>query len=245
MVSSFQAGAGGISLAVVKFLGDHMASNHIKGSFAMGGTTGFVTRMLEEGTIQTILDAQSFDLDAVDSLRKNPNHVEISHHYYANPHTKGCVANRLDAAFLGATEVDVNFNVNVNTHSNGMLLHGTGGHSDAAMANLSFITVPLVRGRKRNIAVVRDRVTTITTPGETIDVIVTDEGIAINPQRKELIKRLEKTQLPLRGIEELQEMAYDMAGAPPELELTDEVIALIEYRDGTIIDTVRRVQGFE
>jgi len=242
---SFQAGAGGISLSVVKFLGELMSEKGIKGSFAMGGITGFVTRMLEEGTIKTIFDAQSFDLDAVNSLKKNPNHVEISHHYYANPHTKGCVANRLDTSFLGATEVDIDFNVNVNTHSNGLLLHGTGGHSDAAMANLSFITVPLVRGKKRNIAVVRDKVTTVTTPGETIDVVVTDEGIAVNPRRKDIIKKLEKADLPLKPIEELKEIAYSVAGEPPELDLTEEIVALIEYRDGTVIDVVRKVKEVE
>ena len=242
---SFQAGAGGISLAVVKFLGDIMAKKKIKGSFAMGGITGYVTRMLEEGTIQTILDAQSFDLAAVEGLQKHHNDVEISHYFYANPHNKGCVANKLDASFLGATEVDVDFNVNVNTHSNGMLLHGTGGHSDAALAKLCFITVPLVRGRKQNIPVVRDRVTTVTTPGDTVDVIVTDHGIAVNPKHTELIKRLEAAGLPLKDIHELQKLSYEIAGEPPQLELTDEIVALIEYRDGSIIDTVRKVKGYE
>ena len=38
----------------------------------------------------------------------------------------------LDCVILGATEVDVDFNVNVNTESSGYLLHNTGGHCDAA-----------------------------------------------------------------------------------------------------------------
>ncbi len=242
---SFQAGAGGISLAVVKFLGDHLREKGIKGSFAMGGVTGYLTRMLEEGTIRAILDTQTFDLAGVESLRRNPGHQEISTAFYANPHNKGCVVNREDVSFLGATEVDLDFNVNVNTHSTGMLLHGTGGHSDAAMASLCFITVPLVRGKKNNIPVIRDQVTTVTTPGESIDLVVTDAGIAVNPRQEKLRKHLEGAGLPLKTMKELQKMAYDIAGAPLELELSDEIVALIEYRDGTIIDTVRRVKDFQ
>ncbi len=78
---------------------------------------------------------------------------------------------------LGATEVDVNFNVNVNTESNGYLLHNTGGHSDtAAGAKLAIVVAPSIRGR---LPIVRDEVTTITTPGETVDVVVTERGIAV------------------------------------------------------------------
>ena len=238
---SFQAGAGGMSLAVVKFLGDYMKEKKIKGGFAMGGTTGFVTRMLENGTLRAILDAQAFDMAAVESIRKNPAHIEISHLYYANPHTKGCVVNRLDAAFLGATEVDEDFNVNVNTHSDGMLLHGTGGHSDAACAGISFITVPLVR---KKWPVIRERVTTVTTPGETVDVVVTEYGIAVNPRREELEESLKKAGLPVVDIQELRKKAYKITGIPPEPEFEDRIIGLIEYRDGSIIDIVRKVKGY-
>jgi len=238
---SFQAGAGGMSLAVVKFLGDYMKEKGIKGGFAMGGTTGFVTRMLEEGTLRAILDAQAFDVAAVESIRKNRNHIEISHLLYADPHTKGCVVNRLDAAFLGATEVDEDFNVNVNTHSDGMLLHGTGGHSDAACARLSFITVPLVR---KKFPVVRERVTSVTTPGETVDVIVTEYGIAVNPRREEIAESLKRAGLPVVDIHDLRKKAYEITGRPTDPEFEDRVIGLIEYRDGSIIDVVRKVKGY-
>ncbi len=129
---SFQAGAGGTSLAAVKYLGDLMADRGVHGSFAMGGVTRYVVRMLEEGTIGAILDGQAFDLPSVVSLRENAGHAEINPYRFANPHTGSCVVQMLDTCFLGATEVDVDFNVNVNTHSDGRLLHGTGGHSDAA-----------------------------------------------------------------------------------------------------------------
>ena len=38
----------------------------------------------------------------------------------------------LDVVILGATEVDTDFNANVNTEADGALLHGTGGHQDTA-----------------------------------------------------------------------------------------------------------------
>jgi citrate lyase subunit alpha/citrate CoA-transferase len=158
-----------------------------------------------------------------------------------NPHTKSCVVSHQDVCFLGATEVDVNFNVNVNTHSNGILLHGTGGHSDAASGSrICFIVAPVYR--KTN-PIVRDAVTTITTPGSDIDVIVTDHGVAINPIRQDLIEKVKDSDLPIKTIEELRDIAYEATGGPQTLELTDDVIALIEYRDGTILDTVWKVKG--
>jgi citrate lyase subunit alpha/citrate CoA-transferase len=237
---SFQAGAGGTSLAAVKYLHERMKDNSVVGSFAVGGVTKLVTDMLHDGTIKSIIDAQAFDIDAVNSLRDDINHVEVSHYHLMNPHTKSCVVSHQDVCFLGATEVDVNFNVNVNTHSNGILLHGTGGHSDAASGSkICFIVAPVYR--KTN-PIVRDSVTTITTPGSDIDVIVTDQGIAINPIRQDLIEKVKGSNLPIKTIEELRDIAYEATGGPQPLELTNDIIALIEYRDGTILDTVWKVK---
>jgi citrate lyase subunit alpha/citrate CoA-transferase len=148
--------------------------------------------------------------------------------------------NWLDVVILGATEVDVDFNVNVNTHSDGKLLHGIGGHQDtAAGAKLTIIICPLFR---KKIPIVRESVTTITTPGETVDAIVTNEGIAINPKNEKLVKKLEKSELPIVPVEELKNRAYEVTGGPPELNTTDRIIALIEYRDGTIIDVVKGLE---
>jgi len=236
---SFQAGAGGISLAVTKFLHDYMKKNGIKGSFVMGGITGYVVDMLEDGTINKILDAQSFDLRAVESIANNADHVEVSHIMFGDPHTGGCVVNRQNACFLGATEVDINFNVNVNTHSDGMLLHGIGGHQDAAAgSDITVVTVPLTR---KNIPIVRKEVTTVSTPGDTVDVIVTDYGIAVNPERDDLIEAV-RGKMDIVEIEELYRKARDMVGAPPQPKLDDEIIAVIEYRDGTVLDVVRKVK---
>ncbi len=241
---SFQAGAGGISLAVVKFLHERMVDRNVVGSFAVGGTTGYVVDMLEEGVIKKIMDAQAFDLRAVESLRENRDHVEISHYHFGSPFNMGAVVNKLDLCFLGATEIDVNFNVNVNTYSNGYIMQPTGGHQDAAAGSrVTFVTCPLAR---KNIPVIRDKVTSITTPGETADIVVTEAGVAINPKREDLIKALErsplKEEIMLLTIEELKDLSYSAAGGEPQMPTTtEEVVALIEYRDGTIIDAVRRV----
>ena len=42
--------------------------------------------------------------------------------------------------------------------------------------------------------IIKDHVTTITTPGEDVDVLVTERGIAINPRRVDLLEKLEGLQ---------------------------------------------------
>lgn len=237
---SFQAGAGGVTLASMKFLHELMKERGIKGSFAIGGTTKYLVDMLRDGTIRVLLTGQSFDLESIESIAKDYGHQEITTDFYANIHNKGCAVNWLDVVVLGATEVDVDFNVNVNTHSDGKLLHGIGGHQDtAAGAKLTIVVAPLYR---KKIPIIRESVTTVTTPGETVDAVVTNEGIAINPQRRDLLKRLEGSELTIVPIEELQKRAYEVTGDPPDIETTDRIIALIEYRDGTIIDVVRQLK---
>lgn len=237
---SFQTGAGGTSLAVADNVRKKMLAAGVKGSFGSGGITSYFVDMLEQGLFDTLFDVQCFDLEAVKSIGRNMKHLEISADMYANPFNSGAVVNQLDTVILGATEVDVDFNVNVNTESNGYLLHNTGGHSDtAAGAKLSIITVPSIRGR---LPIVRDAVTTITTPGETVDVIVTERGIAVNDQHPELKKELIKRKLPVKDIRQLQQEIVAMTGIPKPLEFEDDIVAVIEYRDGTIIDSVRRVK---
>jgi citrate lyase subunit alpha/citrate CoA-transferase len=237
---SFQTGSGGISLAVADQVRTLMRKGNIRGSFGCGGITGNFVEMLEEGLFQTLFDVQCFDLRAVESMGKNRNHLEISADMYANPFNAGAVVNRLDCVILGATEVDTDFNVNVNTESNGYLLHNTGGHSDtAAGARLSIIVAPSIRGR---LPIIRDSVTTVTTPGETVDVIVTERGIIVNDRHDELKKELTRRRAPLKEIRELRDEICRVTGEPRPLEFRDEVVGLVEYRDGTIIDVIRRVE---
>ena len=100
--------------------------------------------MLKEGLIEKLYDVQCFDLDAVNSYRRSKNHIGISATEYAGPFNKDAYINKLDFVILGATEIDVNFNVNVTTDSNGILIGGSGGHSDTARgARTTIITSQL------------------------------------------------------------------------------------------------------
>jgi len=237
---SFQTGSGGISLAVSDKVRSAMRRGNIRGSFGCGGITGYFVGMLEEGLFASLMDVQCFDQEAVRSIGKNRAHQEIGADLYANPFNAGAMVNRLDCVILGATEVDTSFNVNVNTESNGYLLHNTGGHSDtAAGARLSIIVAPSIRGR---LPIVKDRVTTVTTPGETIGVVVTERGIAVNEKHGELKEELIRRKLPVKEIGELQREICKITGTPRPLEFEDDVVAIIEYRDGSIIDAVRRVK---
>ncbi len=240
---NFQGGAGGISLAATKFVGEEMEKAGIIGGFAMGGGTELIVDMLHRGTVRTILDGQAFDLAAIASLREDPNHVLMDPGHYANYDSRGCATYMLDAAFLGATEVDLAFNVNVNTHSDGQLLHGIGGHQDvAAGAKMTLITIPSLRGR---LPVIVDSVTTVTTPGEVVDVVVTERGIAVNPRREDLKERFLTAGLPVRELAEIKAEADRLTQPPRRPIFGDEVVAIIEWRDGTVIDAVRRVVGWE
>ncbi len=237
---SFQTGAGGTSLAVAAYVKELMQKNNIKGSFAAGGITGYIVEMYEEGLFNALFDVQCFDLKAVESYRNNKGHQGMSASMYGNPHNKGAVVNNLDVMILGATEIDVDFNVNVTTSSNGMIMGGSGGHSDtAAGSKLAIVATQLIKGR---LPIVIDSVTTVTTPGETIDVLVTERGIAVNPLRQDLIEKLEKANLPIMSIKELKKIAESMTGVPEKIELDDKVVAVVEYRDGTIIDVVRKIK---
>jgi citrate lyase subunit alpha/citrate CoA-transferase len=235
---SFQAGAGGISLAFIQFLAEYMEREGIVASFARGGSTQYLVDMLRKGLVRYILDGQSFDLAGVESLRDDPRHIETNPFVSYNYHSKGCFASMVKVAVLGATEVDLDFNVNVNTHSDGWLLHGIGGFTDAADAQITIITAPLVRSR---LPIIVDRVTTVTAPGEMIDVVVTERGIAINPRRQDLLDRLKHSKLPIVPIEKLYKMALEITGPPEKPTFADRIVALIEFRDGTVIDVVRQL----
>ncbi len=184
---SFQTGAGGTSLAVAAYVSELMKKYGVQGSFASGGITAYMVKMLDEGLFRTLLDIQRFDLEAIESFRSNKRHQRMTSGMYGNPHTKGTVVNHLDVMILGATEIDTDFNVT--TGSNGLLMGGSGGHSDTAAG--AKLTIVVSRLASKKFPTVVDRVTTRTTPGETIDVLVTEGGIAVNPLRSDLLERLE------------------------------------------------------
>lgn len=236
---SMQTGAGGISLAVASEVKDLMEAKKVKGSFGSGGITGFFVEMLEKGLFESLEDVQCFDIEAIKSSKRNKHHHKISGSKYANPNDD-CVAEKLDCVILGASEIDKNFNINVTTGSDGIILGGSGGHADTATgAKLTIITTKLFNAR---VSAVVDEVRTITTPGEVVDVLVTEYGIAINPQRTDLIEALKETKLEIKTIDELYDIATSLTGLPKKREKSDEIIGFSVYRDGTILDTISKVE---
>ena len=237
---SFQTGTGGASLAVTRFLRDMMRAKKIRASFALGGITGSIVDLYEEGLVRKLLDVQSFDLKAAQSLRDNRFHQQISASYYASPYNEGTAVNQLDVVVLSALEVDCNYNVNVLTGSDGVIRGAIGGHPDTAYgASVSIIVVPLTRGR---IPCIVKEAGTIVTPGKIVDVIVTDHGIAVNPMRKNLRKRIVDSGLPVFEIEELQQKAEKLVGISDPIPYTDKVVGVVTYRDGTVIDLIRQIK---
>ncbi|WP_422528980.1 citrate lyase subunit alpha [Serratia fonticola] len=236
---SLQTGTGGASLAVTRFLEDKMRARGVRAGFALGGITSTMVDLHEKGLIGKLLDVQSFDRAAAMSLARNPNHIEISANQYANFSSKGASVDRLDVVVLSALEIDTGFNVNVLTGSDGVIRGASGGHCDtAAAARLAIIVAPLVRGR---IPTLVEQVTTCVTPGSSIDILVTDHGIAVNPARPELAQRLRDAGLQVVTIEWLRERALVLTGEPKPIAFTDNVVAVVRYRDGSVIDVVHQV----
>ena len=236
---SFQTGAGGASLAAARFLMDVMLKDKIQGSFASGGITGYLVDMLNAGCFTSLMDVQCFDLKAVESIRTNPRHHEISAMQYASPAAASAVVDKLDVVILGATEIDTQFNVNVHTDSSGYIMGGSGGHSDTASgAKLAMIIAPLFRAR---LPIVTDRVSCISTPGQDIDVLVTQRGVAVNPKNQELLLRLKDAGLPVTEMEDLKRTAEKITGTPKKTVAAGRPVANVIWRDGTQIDTIRSI----
>lgn len=238
---SFQTGAGGISLAVAAKLRERMLQGGIKGSFGSGGIHGYFTRMLDEGLLEALWNVQCFDIEAIEHLAKNdPRHLIMSGSLYGNPENKGCIVNNLDIMILGGFEVDTDFNLNVITGSNGIIMSASGGNEDcAAGSRISLVVSNLMKKGSR--CLIKDRVTTITTPGDTVDGIVTDKGIAINPRRGDLIEKLEDSGLPITDIRELLRMGEELGAVQDHPKFGSRIVGVVEYRDGTVIDVVRQV----
>ncbi|MGH7491461.1 MAG: citrate lyase subunit alpha [bacterium] len=237
---SFQAGAGGTSLAFVQFMKERMRAKGVKARFVRGGSTKYLVELLEEGLTDYILDGQAFDLEGVRSLRENARHLNTSPFTSYNYHGKCNFASLVDVVVLGATEVDVDFNANVVTHSDGYLLHGLGGWQDCLFAHCVILAVPSFRDR---VPIIVDRVTTLCGPGEMIDVVVTERGIAINPLREDLRAALSGSSLPLRTLTEIQHEVHNICGGPPAQPKLDRdhPVAVVKWVDGTVLDTIHKV----
>ena len=236
---SMQMGSGGASLAVARFVRQKMIEKKICARFALGGITGQIADMHREGLIRRILDVQSFDLQAAESLRDNRFHTQISASYYASYGNPAAAVNQLDFVVLSALEIDTGFNVNVLTGSNGVIRGAIGGHPDTADgASVSVVVVPLTRGR---IPCVVRQVNTVVTPGRTVDILVTDQGVAVNPARPELNEALNRHGIHPISIDDLQQKAERVVGIPSPIPYTDKVVGIVAWRDNSVIDVIRQV----
>ena len=259
---SFQTGAGGVSIAASLYVRSLMAERRIQGSFGAGGVTGYLVDMLEAGLFRTVFDVQCFDLRAVESYREDRRHQAMSASLYANPHNRGPLVDQLDTMLLGAAEIDLDFNVNVTTGSDGVILGGSGGHADtAAGAKLALVTTRLAARTGPKIV---EHVDCITTPGETIDAVVTEAGVAVHPRRQDLAERLRGAGIDVVTIAQLRDRALAAgsgsaaAGAPARQRASGpcaggsarggaadvaSIIGVVEYRDGSVIDVIARQEG--
>lgn len=231
---SFQTGAGATSLATARALAPLMAERQIAGGFAAGGITGALVDMHRAGLFRELMDVQAFDGAAVTSYREDPAHHAMSASDYANP-DRDCIARRLSVVVLGAAEVDLGFNVNVTTGSDGRIIGGSGGHADtAAGAALTIIATPLRSGRFSKLV---DTVRHVTTPGSSVNAVVTEAGIAVNDPG--LADRLSGSDLPLTSIEAL----WAISGRAHQPAPGDTpIVAISEEGDGRVSGAVRRVQ---
>ena len=143
---------------------------------------------------------------------------------------------------MGALEVDTDFNVNILTGSDGRIMGGLGGGPDvAAGAQLSIVVLPIIRGRVPSIV---KKVLTVCEPGETIAVVITEAGIALNPKHKnyqEIKEDLASSGIQTVSIDMLQKTAERLTGVPRPVEVTDRIVGIVEYRDGTVLDVIREL----
>lgn len=236
---SMQTGTGGASLAVVKYLRQSMIDRGIKASYALGGITAHMVKLHEEGLIDRLIDVQSFDKVAAESLKTDMMHKEVSANEYAATDEPGSAVHYLDVVILSALEADVDFNVNVLVGSDGIIRGAIGGHPDtAADSALSVIVCPLVRGR---IPCIVDEVTTLITPGSTVDVIVTEYGVAVNPRRPELAERLRAAGIKVVNITTLRDKARSIVGEASPLPFGDKVVGVVMNRNGSVMDVIRNI----
>jgi citrate lyase subunit alpha/citrate CoA-transferase len=159
---------------------------------------------------------------------------------YANPHNKSCVAHQLDVMILSATEIDKEFNINSLTGSTGMIMGAQGGAPDtSAGAKITIVVAPTMRKR---IPIVVEKVTNVVTPGETVDILVTDRGISVNPKRKDIQEKLDNAGISTLAIEELKMKVQKLTGKPEPVRYEEEIVGVIEYRDGTVMDVIKKVK---
>lgn len=247
----FQVGSGA-GLLILENIRQMLKEEKIRANFSIGGVTSLHVDMLEEGTLYQLMHGQLFEPNErmFESMRTNPLHHQITTAYYASVANKEAAVNLLDLAVLSTLEIDLEFNLNT-VCAGGRIIGGIGGGQDvAAGADLTIIFMPLATGKNgKGFPKVVDKVYTRTTPGEVIDVVVTEEYAAINPNSKSsykdaLLEQAKDFGVKLITIDELYQKSKEKAesfGSIPETPPAEgEVVHVIEWRDGTLLDTIKK-----
>ena len=208
--------------------------------------------MLQAGVINNLLHGQCFEPSerVIKSMLFDHNHYEISTGEYDDMANKENAVNMLDVSVLSTLEMDTSFNIN-SICAGGRIIGGIGGAQGvAAGSELTIMFLPLATGKKesgKGFARIVDNVYSVSIPGEVIDVAVTEEYIAINPKSRSIYIDALRNDAPSKGlkvvsIEELHDLslkaAAEIGKAPPKPEVTDIPVEVIEWRDGTILDTI-------
>ncbi len=252
---NFQVGSGAGLLVLEKML-RKMRAEGIRAGFTVGGSMEYHVDMLEEGLIELYLDGQCFQPSPrlFHSLLHNPRHVEVSTPMYYSPACKQEACGLMDVVVLGASEIDVNFNANTVTGYDGMIRTGIGGGPDAASgAKLTIFALPIARVNRggESAPCIRQAVSTIVTPGEVIDVVVTEEHVALNPSSDSpylpaVRENARREGLEIVTIEEMAAASLAKAQAlgtlMAEPRYTDEIVYAVEWRDGRLLDVVRKLE---
>ncbi|HPB87574.1 MAG TPA: citrate lyase subunit alpha [Thermotogota bacterium] len=234
--SSIQMGSGGVSLKVIRYLKEAFLERGWRFRHAVGGITGGLLNALEEGWIEALMDVQSFDPAAAVSILRNRNHHEIDVNTYANPDNPSNMVNDLDIAILSALEIDLDWNINVLTGSDGVLMGAIGGHPDVAEASkLTIVVAPLIRER---IPIVVDRVRTVVTPGKDIDIFVCDWGIAVKEEREDIRRSLTEKGIRFHTMKELFEKATRLVGQVKKEETGGRPVAWVQDRRGRVLSEI-------
>jgi citrate lyase subunit alpha/citrate CoA-transferase len=210
--ASVQMGSGGISLQVTRYLRTLLQKNQWKLKCAIGGITQDWVDMLKEEQVGALMDVQSFDPVCAVSIFQNKNHHEVDANTYANPLNKFNLVNSLDVGILSALEIDLDWNVNVLTGSDGRLMGAIGGHQDVAEgAKVTIVVAPLIRKR---IPILVEKVHTLVTRGDHVDVWINDWGVCLKNDDSFFHHRLKKKGVPVYSMEDLYHKAIKLVGTP-------------------------------
>ena len=249
---AFQSGSGA-SLAILQRLSDHFVEHGLKASFTIGGITQIHVEMLRRGAVELILHGQCFQptQEVFDSMLNDRGHQEVSTSIYANLACKGTLTPLLDFSLLSCAEIDRDFNVNTVTGYDGRYVGGIGGGPNVGRSKLTIIFTTLAgfsKRRAQSYPSIRERVNTVTMPGELVDVVITEEDAVINPASRSpyvaaLRDNAAKAGIPLISMDELAAKALakarDLGPLMPEPVFSDEVVEIVKADDGTILDVIR------